>query len=181
MTNPASASCPDGTADVRSSAHTNTITTSATLAVTKSDGKASMDAGSQTTYTITATNNSPSTSQSLILTDTLGAGLGSGSICEVAGTVDCTQNADFTAYTSGSPVSLSMLTPTQTRPFTLRASAAANLASGSSLTNTASPPSLHSFPTRRSSDLTNTITTSATLAVTKSDGKASMDAGSQTT
>src|SRR5438874_955501 len=136
-----------------------------------------MDAGSQTTYTITVTNNGPSDAQSVSLTDTLGAGLGSGSICEVAGTVDCTQNADFTAYTSGSPVSLSTLTPGQTRTFKLRATAAANLASGATVTNTASASSPTDSGSPRTASDTDTITTSADVSVTKSDSQTTVTAG----
>jgi uncharacterized repeat protein (TIGR01451 family) len=117
----------------------------------------------------TVTNNGPSDAQSVNLSDTLGAGLGSGQICQVTGTVDCTADVNFSSYTSGSSISLYTLTPGQTKTFKLRATASASLSSGATVTNTASASSPTDSGSPRTASDTNDITTHADLAVTKTD------------
>ena len=70
---------PSGTSDPNmpnnSASDTDTLTPQADLAVAVSDGKTIVVPGSSDTYTITVTNNGPSTVSSLTLTDTVPAAL----------------------------------------------------------------------------------------------------------
>src|SRR6185295_12870707 len=70
---------PSGTSDPNmpnnSASDTDTLTPQADLAVAVSDGKTIVVPGSSDTYTITVTNNGPSTVSSLTLTDTIPAAL----------------------------------------------------------------------------------------------------------
>src|SRR5439155_611384 len=99
-------------------ADTDTVATSATLAVTKNDGTATMDAGSRTTYTITVTNKGPSYAQPVNFSDTLPASnVSYPKACVVTGSVDCSFFSQCSADTRD----------------------------------------IHSFPARRSSDLSRTV------------------------
>ena len=74
ISNTAAVSPPAGVTDANSANNTatdtDTLTPQADLSVTKSDGKTSVVPGTNDTYTITVTNNGPSTVSSLTLTDT---------------------------------------------------------------------------------------------------------------
>src|SRR5439155_1423769 len=58
-----------------SATDTDTVTPVSDLAITKDDGVTSVLAGGSTTYTITVTNNGPSSATGAILTDAAAAGL----------------------------------------------------------------------------------------------------------
>ncbi len=153
---------------------TDTVTGSADLAITKSDGLASVIAGASTTYTITVINNGPSTVPAgVVISDPIPAGT-SGSESEAdcaiaAGVFTCTTTAALAP--SGSVSYQLTLTLDPDYP-------------GASLSNTASitsSPYPDPVPGNDSATDTDTVTTSADLAITKSDGVASVIAGTSTT
>src|SRR5439155_768000 len=122
-------------------------------------------------YTITVTNNGPSDTLTAHVTDTLRAPPGSPSICQETGTVTCANTVDYSAYTSGSSISLGTLTPSQTKTLKLRATAAANLAAGATVTNTASASSPTDTGSPRTAADTNTVSSFSTLARTKTESQ----------
>src|SRR5204862_471814 len=77
ITNIVTVSPPAGVNDTNprnnTASDTDTLTPQADLAVTKDDGKTSVVPGTAETYTITVTNNGPSTVSSVNLTDTIPA------------------------------------------------------------------------------------------------------------
>ena len=79
LVNTATVSPPAGTTDPNpgnnTATDTDTLTPQADLAVTKDDGKTTVVPGTSDTYTITVTNNGPSTVTSLTLTDPMPAAL----------------------------------------------------------------------------------------------------------
>jgi uncharacterized repeat protein (TIGR01451 family) len=79
LTNTVTVAPPNGVTDANpgnnTASDTDTLTPQADLAVTTSDGKTSAVPGTSDTYTITVTNNGPSTVSSLTLTDTIPAAL----------------------------------------------------------------------------------------------------------
>src|SRR5438874_10285714 len=72
-----------------------------------------MDHRSQTTYTLTVTHSDPSLVMCASLTATLLRDCGSAVCSSVPGTVTCANTVDYSAYTSGSSISLGTLTPSQ--------------------------------------------------------------------
>src|SRR5206468_11810172 len=79
IANTATVTAPAGTTDPNpgndSTTDTDTVTPVADLAITKTDGVASLNAGGTTTYTITITNNGPSEVTGATVVDTAPAGL----------------------------------------------------------------------------------------------------------
>src|SRR5438552_2407330 len=104
----------------------------------------------------------------------MGAGLGGGSICPFVTARRCSAGAEFSAYTSGSSVNLGTLTPSQTKTFKLRASAGAILGSGGTATCSGGWCTDVCAADPRTASDTNTITTSADLAVTKTGPSAAV-------
>ena len=108
---------------------TTTITPQADLGVTKS-GAASVTAGTNITYTVSVTNNGPSTAQNVILTDTLPAGTTFVSVNQNSGpTFSCSQASNVVTCTR------TTLAPATTSTFSITAAVA--LATTGSITNTA--------------------------------------------
>src|SRR5437667_3730755 len=149
-------------------------TAGADLSITKSDGVTTVTAGTSTTYTITLTNNGPSTvPPGVVVKDTIPAnttGSTADSRCTIAaGVLTCTTNA---ALASSAATSFSL---------TL---AVAPDYPGTTLTNTAtidsSPVSDPNTANNSASD-TDTVTKSADLELAKSDGVSSVTAGTSTT
>src|SRR5204863_299163 len=79
VSNTATIAAPSGTTDPtagnNSATDTDTVTEVADLAITKTDGVGSVNAGGSTTYTITVTNNGPSSVSGAILKDPAASGL----------------------------------------------------------------------------------------------------------
>src|SRR4029079_13133770 len=77
IANTASVAAPAGTTDPtagnNSATDTDTITSSADLSVTKSDGKTSVDAGVSNSYSVVVTNGGPSNVSGATVTDTFPA------------------------------------------------------------------------------------------------------------
>jgi len=112
-----------------SSTATTAVTPQADLAVTKS-GASSVTAGTNIAWTVTLTNNGPSTAQSVTLTDTLPAGTTFVSIVQTTGPAfACGQAAGVITCTSPT------LAPLATATFTV--TAAVGIATTGSITNTA--------------------------------------------
>src|SRR5207244_10504373 len=123
-----------------------------------------------TTYTITLTNNGPSTVPAgVVVKDTIPAnttGSTTDGRCVIAGSVvTCTTTA--------------ALTPSGSTTFNLTLAVAADYP-GTSLTNTAtidSSPVTDPTPGNNSGSDTDTVTTSANLSITKTDGETAVTAG----
>jgi uncharacterized repeat protein (TIGR01451 family) len=156
-----------------------TINTQADLAVSNS-GPASVTAGTSATYTITLTNNGPSNSQGVVLSDMLPTGAVFVSITAGAGNPD-----GFTFGQSGGTITETANTAVaagHTDTFTLVVSAPSGLASGAGFSDTASVSSTTTDPVsnNNSSTVTGSITTSADVAVSAT-GPSSVTAGTSAT
>ncbi len=157
-----------------------TVSASADLAVTKS-GPATITAGNNITYNISVTNNGPSDAQSVTLSDTLPAGTTFVSEAQNTGPAfNCTNPA---VGASGSVnCTIGTLASGSSATFTLIYKVGANVANGTTLTNTASASSTTSDPTpgNNSQSSSATVSASADLSVTKS-GPATITAGNNIT
>lgn len=80
----------DPTPGNNSATDTDTLTPQADLAITKTDGVATVSAGGSTTYTITASNTGPSNAPGATVTDTFPATLTCSTTCVGAGGGTCT-------------------------------------------------------------------------------------------
>src|SRR5262245_27628582 len=102
---------PSGTTDTNlannSVTDSDTLTPQADLAVTMTDGKVIVVPGTSNTYTITVTNNGPSTVSSLTLTDTIPAALLNPNFAPSAGAYD-TNDRIWSALSLASGQSVSM-------------------------------------------------------------------------
>ena len=157
-----------------SATDTDTVVVQGDLAITKTDGVASVTAGTSTTYTITATNSGPSQIPAgVVLSDPIPAGtVGSESEADcsiAAATFTCTTSAPIPVGGSVSYQLTLAVSPGYALP---------TLANTASVT---SSPAVDTNPANDSATDTDTVTTSADLALTKSDGVASIVAGTSTT
>jgi uncharacterized repeat protein (TIGR01451 family) len=153
---------------------TTAVVSSADLAVMKS-GSASATAGTNVTYTVTLTNNGPSTAVNVTLTDTLPANTTFVSATQTSGPAfTCAHAAGVVTCTSAS------FAPASPAAFTIVAAIAPN-ASGS-MVNVAEASSPIADPNANNNraTVTTTLASSADLAVTKS-GPASVTAGTNAT
>src|SRR5881628_3326887 len=149
-------------------------TAGADLSITKTDGVTTVTAGTSTTYTITLTNNGPSTvPPGVVVKDTIPAnttGSTTDSRCTIAaGVLTCTTSAALASSAATS--------------FSLTLAVAADYP-GTTLTNTAtidSSPVPDPIPGNNSASDTDTVTKSADLELAKSDGVSSVTAGTSTT
>jgi uncharacterized repeat protein (TIGR01451 family) len=163
LSNTVTVSAPSGTTDtnlVNNSATDNdTATPQADLSVTLTDGVSTVTPGTTNTYTITVTNNGPSTVTSLTLTDTIPAALLNASFgTPSVGTYDpATRVWSGLSLASGQNVTLTLTG-------TIDPSATSNLVT----TATVSPPSgtTDTNATNDSATDTDTLTPFADLAVT---------------
>lgn len=109
VTNTASVAVPAGLTDSNggnnSASDTDTVTPSADLRVTKTDGVTSVVTGGTTTYTITATNAGPSSANGGKITDTPGAGLTlTGVSCTASGGATCPSPLTVASLLAGATV-----------------------------------------------------------------------------
>ncbi len=140
---------------------------SADLSVTKTDSPDPVNAGSNITYTITATNSGPDSASTVSLSDTLPAGTTFVSLPAVAGW-SCTTPA----VGAGGTVSCSNPSfAVGSAVFTLTTAVDASLAAGTVISNTATGSSTTSDPNagNQSGTATSTVGTAADLSVTKLD------------
>ena len=141
---------------------TTTITTSADVAVTKSDTPDPVLAGGNITYTLTATNNGPSDAASVVISDVLPANTTFVSMTVPAGWATTTPPAG-----SGGTVTAtnSLLIAGASASFTLVVQVTAGTPVGTTITNAATISS----GTSDSSAANNTGTATTTIAAASSD------------
>ena len=188
LTNTATISLPSGTLDPNtnnnSASDTDTIIPVADLSITKTDGVSSVNAGGTTTYTLVASNAGPSAVTGALLTDLAISNLTvTNVICAAAsGGAACPGSGVTVANLQGSGISVN-LPASSSLTFTVAANVAGN-ATGS-LTNTAllAVPNGTTDPTpgNNTASDTDSVTPVADLAITKTNGTASVNAGGTTT
>ncbi|HEX2831887.1 MAG TPA: IPTL-CTERM sorting domain-containing protein [Thermoanaerobaculia bacterium] len=147
---------------------TTTITPVADLAVVKS-GPANITAGANISYTLSVTNNGPSTASSVSLTDTLPANTTFASMLQNSGpTFSCSTPPD--GGTGTITCTIASLAPAATATFTFVFHVNSSTASGTPLTNIADVSSSTSDPDNsdNSSSTTAAVATSADVRVVKS-------------
>jgi uncharacterized repeat protein (TIGR01451 family) len=161
-----------------SATDTDTITLSADLSITKNDGKSSVVAGTQTTYTITVTNNGPSDVTGATVSDTFPS-----SFTGVTWTCSADAGSSCAAASGSGNISTTVsLQAGDSATFTATGTVASS-ATGT-LSNTASvtaPGGVTDPAGNNSATDTDTITLSADLSITKNDGKSSVVAGTSNT
>jgi uncharacterized repeat protein (TIGR01451 family) len=164
---------PSGTNDNNlannSASDSDTLTPQADLSVAVTDGKTTVVPGSIDTYTITVTNNGPSTVSSLTLTDAMPAALLTPSFAPSVG-----------AYDVGTGVWSGLsLASGQNVTITLTGTIDPNTAGTISNTVTVAPPVGTTDPTPANNTATDTdMTPAADLSVTVTDGKTTVAPGS---
>ncbi len=150
---------------------------SADLAITKTDGVTTAVPGGSVTYTVTASNAGPGSANGATVADTFPAALTCTWTCAGAGGGTCTASGsgninDTVNLPTGGSVSYT-------------ASCAISASATGTLSNTAtvSPPAgvVDPNPANNSATDTDTLTPSADLAVTKTDGVTTVTAGTSTT
>ena len=160
---------------------TTTVNTSADLSITKTDSPDPVIAGTNETYTITATNGGASDAQAVQIVDATPANTtfvsavpSAGGVCMTpavggTGTVTC----DFAGATA----------PAGTRSVTLVVNVNANAANLSTITNTATTSSATTDPVaaNNSAIATTMVNTSADLSITKNDSPDPVVAGTNIT
>lgn len=177
LTNTATVAVPTGVTDSvtsnNSSTDTDTLTPSADLSITKTDGKSSIDPGSANSYTITVTNNGPSTVNSVTVTDA------------VPSTI---QNPIFTASsgtynsTTGAWTGLNLATG---QSYTLTLSGTVSATATGTINNTATVAAptgvTDSVSNNNSSTDSTVVNPKADLSIVKTDGRTTINPGSAIT
>ncbi len=150
-----------------SATDTTTLMAEADLAITKTDGQATSVPGQPITYTIVASNAGPSDDASAVVADTFPAAItGITWTCVGAGGGSCTATGSGNINeTVNLPVGGSV---TFTASGTISESATGTLANTATVTSSVTDPT----PGNNSATDTNTLTPTADLAITKSDGQA---------
>ena len=154
----------------------DTLTPSADLAVTKTDGVANATPGGMTTYTITASNAGPSNAPSGTVADTFPAALTCSWTCVGAGGGTCTAGPaagninDAVNLPAGGSV-------TFTAVCSIAPGATGSLANTATVTSATSDPNAGN----NSATDTDTLTPSGDLAITKTDGTGNATPGGSTT
>jgi len=174
VANTATVSVPAGVTDPtpgnNSATDTDTITAAgavADLAITKTDGVTSVNAGGSTVYTIVATNNGPSAVTGATVTDTAPTGL-------TIGGWTCAASVGSSCPASGSgniAASVNLLNA-GTATFTVNATVASSATGSIANTATIAPPVGVTDPTpgNNSATDTDTVAVVANLALAKTDG-----------
>ena len=182
VANTATVAAPGGVTDPdltnNSATDTDTLTPQAELAITKTDGVASVTAGGSTIYSIVATNSGPSAAIGATVTDTAPAGL-------TFGSWSCVASVGSSCPASGSgniSASVNLLSG-GTATFTVNVTVAGNATGPIVNTTAVAAPAGVSDPNLANNSATDTDTVGsiADLAITKSDGVASVTSGTSTT
>ena len=148
---------------------TDTLTYQADLAITKTDGKTSVQPGSAITYTITVTNNGPSRVESLTVIDTLPPLLQSPVFTPVQGVYN---------ETTGLWTGLN-LSPGQSVVLTLTGTVDASVSGNFVNTVTVSPPTGVTDPVPGNNTATDIDTTTPQITLTKSVDPATANPGTE--
>jgi len=159
-----------------SATDTDTLTPSANLAITKTDGVTNATAGGSVTYIITASNAGPSNVTGATVADTLPATITSASWTAVG-----TGGGTATASGSGNINDTVNLPAGGTVTYTVTASISAAATGSLSNTATVSSAVADPSPANNSATDTDTIVQSADLSITKTDGVTSVTAGGSVT
>ncbi|HET7019699.1 MAG TPA: hypothetical protein VFI58_03180 [Xanthobacteraceae bacterium] len=173
LANTATVAAPAGTTDPNATNDSSTFSTALTpqadLAVSIDDGTTSVVPGTSTTYTITVTNNGPTTVTSLTLTDSIPAALLNPNFAPSAGTYDTN-----TRVWSGLN-----LTSGQSATMTLAGTISANATGSLSNTVTVTAPSgtTDANPSNNSATDTDTLALPADLAVAITDAATTLVPG----
>jgi uncharacterized repeat protein (TIGR01451 family) len=181
LSNTATVTSPAGVTDPtpgnNSATDTDTLGANADLAITKTDGVTTATPGGSVTYTITASNAGPSSAAGATVADTFPASLTCTWTCAGAGGGTCTASGsgninDTVNLPSGGSV-------TYTASCTISGAATGTLSN----TATVAAPAGVTDPTpgNNSATDTDTLGASADLAITKTDGVATVTAGGSTT
>ena len=182
LTNTATVSAPAGVTDPSSANNTasdiDTLTPTADVSITKTDGLTTVVPGTIVTYTVVASNPGPSTVTGATVSDTIPAALS-------GATWTCAASAGSTCPASGSGnVSAAVtLAPGGAATFTITATVIASATGTISNTATITLPGTVTDPTpgnNTATDLT-TVTPQTDLTITKTDGAASAVPGQSTT
>ena len=158
-----------------SATDTDTLTPQADFAITKTDGVTTAVPGGSVTYTITASNAGPSNAPGSTVADTFPAALTCTWTCAGAGGGTCTAAgsgniSDTVNLPAGGSVAF-------TASCAIAASATGSLSNTATISGTVTDPN----PANNSATDTDTVTPQADLAITKTDGVASVVAGASTT
>jgi uncharacterized repeat protein (TIGR01451 family) len=180
ITNTASLVVPGSVIDtnpVTSASDTDTLTPQADLAISKTDGMTTVVPGSPVTYTIVASNNGPSDATGATVTDALPASI-------TGATWTCTATAGSSCSSSGSGninASVNLLAG-GSASFTLNGTVSAATTGTVSNTATVTVPVgvIDPNPGNNSATDTDTVTSTADLSITKTDGVTSVNAGGST-
>src|SRR6266550_2093186 len=181
IANTATIAVPVGVTDPNSvnnsATDTDTIALVADLAISKTDGVASVSAGGSTVYTIVASNSGPSAVTAATVTDTAPANL-------TLGAWTCVASAGSSCPASGSgniAASVNLLNG-GTATFTVNATVAGGASGTIANTATIAVPVgvTDPNPVNNSATDTDTIALVADLAISKTDGVASVSAGGST-
>lgn len=170
-----SSTTPDSNAGNESGTATTTVGTgSADLAITKTDTPDPVTAGMNLTYTITVTNNGPSSSTTAVMNDPLPAGTTFVSVTSPIGW-SCTTPA---VGATGAVACTNTSMPVGTAAFTLVVAVDASAPAGT-LTNTAtvSAATTDTNPPNNTATTSTTVDTAADLSITKSDAPDPVTAG----
>jgi uncharacterized repeat protein (TIGR01451 family) len=166
---------PDGNAANDSATDVDALGASADLAITKTDGVTTATAGGSVTYTITASNAGPSAAAGATVADTFPAVLTCTWTCVGAGGGTCTASGsgnlnDTVNLPAGGSV-------TYTASCAISASATGTLSNTATVSSAVTDPD----PANNSATDTDTLTSQADLAVTKTDGVTTATPGSSVT
>jgi large repetitive protein len=144
------------------------------LSLTKTDAPDPVAPGADLTYTITVTNNGPSSAQNVTVNDTLPTGTTFGS---------ATPSQGSCAGTTTVSCALGSIANGASATITLVVHVGPSVADGTVISNTASVSSTTADPTpaNNSATSTTTVTTSADLGVTKADSPDPVTAGTDLT
>lgn len=158
---------------------TDTLTPQADLAITKTDGQTTEVPGTPLTYTIVVSNPGPSSALSAVVTDSFPAAF-------TGATWTCTPSAgSFCAVPSGAGIISTTVTLVPGGTATFVASGVVSAAATGSLTNTATIAAPAGVtdpnPANNTATDTDTLTPTADLAVTKTDGQATAVPGTAVT
>jgi len=181
LSNTATVSAPGGVTDPtpgnNSATDTDTLSASADLAITKTDGVTTATPGGSVTYTITASNAGPSNAPGATVTDTFPASLTATWTCVGAGGGTCTASG------SGNISDTVNLPAGGSVTYTASASISSSATGTLSNTATVSAPGGVTDPTpgNNSATDTDTLSASADLAITKTDGVTTVTPGGSVT
>jgi len=160
-----------------------TAAAAADVSIAKTDGVTTVQAGSNTAYTITLSNAGPDAAASATMTDPLPSGMTFVSLSAPGGW-SCTTPAVGTGGTVS--CSIASLSAGASAVFTLTANVGAGVPAGTSLANTATASSSTADPNAGNNNATDTDQVTAVpvpqadLAITKTDNVATVTAGGTT-